>query len=138
MIPSPENAVGIVREIAKNAVIPASSGRRRAVRSGGTALVSQAKAAYIHQIEVSIRTIWARLWPFGALASRAVSWVIVKTKTRSKKSSIDETRTSPSACAAAAAVSAIQLEITPRVGPSGRLLAPAPYPDSADSPVRSR
>jgi hypothetical protein len=40
----------------KNAAIPPSSGSRSAVRSGGTALVSQANAAYIHQIAISIRT----------------------------------------------------------------------------------
>ena len=50
-------AVGMLSEIAKNAAIPASRGRRSAVRSGGTAFVSQAKPAYIHQIALSIRTI---------------------------------------------------------------------------------
>ena len=83
-----------MRSIAKKAAIPASRGRRRAVRSGGTALVSHANAPYIHQIAVSIRAIWPRLVPFGSWTSRAVSWVIVKTKTRSKKSSRVETLTS--------------------------------------------
>ena len=81
------NAVGIVSEIAKNASIPPSRGSRRAARSGGTALVSQANAPYIHQIAVSIRTTCASASPFGWWTSTAVSCVMVKTKTRSKKSS---------------------------------------------------
>ncbi len=47
--------------------MPASSGRRSAIRLGGTALVSQAKAPYIHQIELSIRETGA-----SALAIRMV------------------------------------------------------------------
>ena len=45
--------------------MPPSRGRRSAVRSGGTALVSQAKAPYIHQIAASIRTTCASASPFG-------------------------------------------------------------------------
>ena len=55
----------MVSEMAKKASIPPSSGSRRAARSGGTALVSHAKAPYIHQIAVSIRTTCASASPFG-------------------------------------------------------------------------
>ena len=75
--------------------MPPSSGRRRAIRSGGTAFVSQANAPYIHQIAVSMSTTCASASPFGWWTRTAVSCVIVKTKTRSKKSSTDETRSSP-------------------------------------------
>src|SRR3954468_10176828 len=96
MTPSSVKAVGIVSEITKNASIPPNRGRRSDVRSGGTALVSHAKAPYIHQIAVSKRTTWASASPVGWWTSTEVSCVIVKTKTRSKKSSRLETRSSSS------------------------------------------
>ena len=86
----------MVSEMVKKASIPASRGRRSPLRSGGTALVSQAKAPYIHQMAASISTICASASPFGWCTNTAVSCVMVKTKTRSKKSSSVETRSSSS------------------------------------------
>ena len=68
--------------------------RRTTVALGGTALVSQAYPPYIHQTLPKMSATRATPTPVGSATSRLVSCVIVKTKTRSKKSSIVETRTS--------------------------------------------
>ena len=64
---------------------------------GAIALVSQAYPPYIHMIRVSISTTSATAAPASGRSARtAVSCVIVKTKTRSKKSSSVLTRTASS------------------------------------------
>ncbi len=102
--PLPWKACGMAREITRNAAMPSSSRPRRPWVEGGIAFVSQMKASYIHQITASITSTcnsppavrwWARL---------PVSWVMVKTKTRSKKSSSGLTRSANSGAAAGAEV----------------------------------
>src|SRR5947209_8640559 len=70
------------------------SRRRRPTSLGGTALVSQAYPPYIHQTLPNTSATWAMPMIVGSRASKLVSWVMVKTKTRSKKSSRVETRSS--------------------------------------------
>src|SRR5689334_6064508 len=72
------------------------------MRSGATALVSHAYPPYIHQITPSMSTTWTTPRHVASLVRTVVSCVIVKTKTRSKKSSSVETRTTSSACAGSA------------------------------------
>jgi hypothetical protein len=70
--------------------MPSTSSTRRRGVTGGAALVSQAYPPYIHhRISSSRADLPATSQPPGATV--AVSWVMVKTKTRSKNSSSDVT-----------------------------------------------
>ena len=74
--------------------MPTSINSRTAGSRGGTALVSHAYPPYIHQTLPKMSATRATPTPVGSATSRLVSWVMVKTNTRSKNSSIVETRTS--------------------------------------------
>jgi hypothetical protein len=76
----------------RNPLIPTRRSRRTPSSRGGTALVSQAYPPYIHQTLPKISIVCRRPVTVGSRASRLVSWVIVKTKTRSKNSSSELTR----------------------------------------------
>jgi len=68
--------------------------RRRRCRTWSVAIafVSHAYPSYIHQITAKMTITWATAAAPPRSTSTAVSWVIVKTKTRSKKSSSVVTR----------------------------------------------
>ncbi len=95
--PLPSKACGTVSEITRKPVMPSSSRPRRGWVVGGMALVSQMKASYIHQITASITSTLARPATVRWWARLSLSWVMVKTKTRSKNSSSGLTRRSASA-----------------------------------------
>src|SRR2546430_5691191 len=94
--PESPNASGIASATIRKPAIPTSISRRRTGSRGGTAFVSQAYPPYIHQTLPKISATRKTPTPVGSATRRLVSWVIVKTKTRSKNSSIVETRTSSS------------------------------------------
>lgn len=85
--PAAPNALGIASAMTRNPPMPPISSNRRTVVSGATALVNQTYPKYIHRITHSMITACAN--PSGDVSSASVrvSCVIVKTKTRSKKSS---------------------------------------------------
>ena len=72
--------------------MPPSSRSRRSVVSASTAFVSQAYPSYIHQMSASMSATWTRERSVGSSKTTLASWVIVKTKTRSKNSSSVVTR----------------------------------------------
>src|SRR5215468_8912046 len=79
--------------MSRNPPMPASIMARRTGSVGATVLVIQAKPSYIHQMmRISSRTRAAQA-QVRLTASTVVSCVMVKTKTRSKKSSKVDTRT---------------------------------------------
>ncbi len=90
--PDAPNASGIASAITRNPAMPARRNVRRVVLLGATALVSQTYPLYIHQIRPSMSSTCATLVPSRWSTSTVVSWVRVKTKTRSKNSSSVETR----------------------------------------------
>src|SRR3989440_4740504 len=94
--PESPNASGIASATIRKPAIPTSISSRRTGSRGGTAFVSQAYPPYIHQTLPKISATRKTPTPVGSATRRLVSWVIVKTKTRSKNSSIVETRTSSS------------------------------------------
>src|SRR5262249_35157876 len=93
-MPASPNASGTESAQTRNAPIPAISSNRRVVSVGGTAFVSTAYPPYIHHRFPKIRTACATPRTVGSWTSSDVSCVIVKTKTRSKNSSMVETRIS--------------------------------------------
>src|SRR2546430_5720822 len=94
--PESPNASGIASATIRKPAIPTSISRRRTGSRGGTAFVSQAYPPYIHQTLPKISATRTTPTPVGSATRTLVSCVIVKTKTRSKNSSIVETRTSSS------------------------------------------
>src|SRR5919198_698462 len=91
---------------------PTSSSPKRS-RSVAIAFVSHAYPSYIHQIKSSITTTCTNAARPSPSTSTPVSCVIVKTKTRSKKSSRVETRTLRSPTARGAAARGATLDLLP-------------------------
>ena len=81
--------------------MPSSSSRRSGVRAGVRALVSQTYPPYIHHSTPKTSSTRSAPVSVRSRAKIPVSWVMAKTKTRSKKSSSVLTRSGWSSSAGA-------------------------------------
>src|SRR5215213_6065024 len=90
--PASWNALGIARAQIRKADIPAISRSWRLAVTGGTLLVSQTYPPYIQNRTMKIRKDCSNRSQDKDLERSAVTWVSVKTKTRSKNSSREVTR----------------------------------------------
>jgi hypothetical protein len=112
--PDAPNASGIASAITRYPPMPTSRMPRRRLLVGATALVSQAYPPYIQKITPSMSATRPTPTRSSRFARTAVSWVTVKTKTRSKKSSRVETRTAGSTDPAGSTGPARSPTVTPR------------------------